>query len=221
MSYLARHIAPKSTVVTPQTEPIPGREADMAVNNAGGYSFTIDPITRLNRFLILGCEKGSYYASERELTIENATVISKLIEEYRGIEVVQTVLAINEGNRAAKQDPSILALAMCIRLGDDRTKKLAHEAVLKVCRIPTTFFQLLEFIVKMTPAGAVVKQYPVKEEEGNNKKVKRVSAVGKGRGFGRAMRRTIATWYNDRQAKDLAYTITKYKNRNGWTHADV
>ena len=53
---------------TPQSQPIPGKT--MVANSAGGYSFPVDQWERLNRFLILGSEGGSYYASQQALTVE-------------------------------------------------------------------------------------------------------------------------------------------------------
>ena len=55
---------------TPQSEPVPGLA--MVQNSGGGYAFAVDDWKRLERFLILGNEGGSYYATERALTIENA-----------------------------------------------------------------------------------------------------------------------------------------------------
>ncbi|KAI8848772.1 trove domain-containing protein [Chytridium lagenaria] len=204
------------TVDTPQTQPLPGHEDTMVPNSAGGYSFAVDATTRLNRFLILGSQGGSYYATERQLTTENASVIRMMMDEGKGVHVVQAVLDVDAGNRAAKQDPSVLRLPC-----------MAYEAVVKVCRIPTT----LESVeVTMDPVDAdvgveVEKKQDVdvqgeKKDMKMRKKVK-VSPEGKGKGFGRGMRRIISKWYNEREAKDLAYTVTKYKNRNGWTHADV
>ena len=67
MSYLSKWF---STKKTPQTAPIPG--TSQVANSGGGYAFTVDDWTRLDRFLILGSESGSYYATERKLTRENA-----------------------------------------------------------------------------------------------------------------------------------------------------
>src|SRR4051812_30364949 len=47
---------------TSQSDQIPG--SDQVMNNAGGFSFQVDDWTNLDRFLILGTEGGSYYASE-------------------------------------------------------------------------------------------------------------------------------------------------------------
>ena len=90
-----------------------------AVNNAGGTgTFAVDDLTRLRRFLILGCEGGTYYTGEKEMTIDNAGVISQLITYGRGTEVVAEVVAISTTGRSAKQSQGLFALAMAARLGD-------------------------------------------------------------------------------------------------------
>jgi 60 kDa SS-A/Ro ribonucleoprotein len=62
MSYLKRH----GTRRVPQWAPMPG--AGQTPNSAGGFAWEVDDWTRLRRFLILGTEAGSYYASEWALT---------------------------------------------------------------------------------------------------------------------------------------------------------
>ena len=64
MSYLKRH----GTRRVPQWVPLPGQ----GPNSAGGFAWAVDAWTRLRRFLVLGSEGGSYYASEWSLTRENA-----------------------------------------------------------------------------------------------------------------------------------------------------
>jgi 60 kDa SS-A/Ro ribonucleoprotein len=41
------------------------------------------------------------------------------------------------------------------------------------------------------------------------------------RGWGRGIRRAFGNWYNGQSALDLAKQVTKYANRDGWTHLDV
>ena len=41
------------------------------------------------------------------------------------------------------------------------------------------------------------------------------------RGWGRAMRRAVATWYDDRDLGKLTYQVLKYRQRDGWTHRDL
>lgn len=139
MNY-ADHINEKKT---PQNEPIPG--SAQVKNSAGGYSFAVDDWSRLDRFLTLGSEGGSYYATERKLTIENAAVITRLLKGH-GERVVERVVAISESGRAPKNDPAILALAMCAKKGDEPTRKAAFAAVPRVCRIGTHLFHFAEYI---------------------------------------------------------------------------
>ena len=58
-----RHV---STKRTPQSEPILG--ATQVENNAGGYSWAVGDWVRLDRFLVLGTEGGTYYTNEHKLT---------------------------------------------------------------------------------------------------------------------------------------------------------
>ena len=45
-------------LVTPQAEPILG--STQLPNSAGGYAWAVDRWTRLDRFLVLGTEGGTY-----------------------------------------------------------------------------------------------------------------------------------------------------------------
>lgn len=45
--------------------------------------------------------------------------------------------------------------------------------------------------------------------------------VQKFRGWGRGLRRAVASWYLDKDVHKLAYQAVKYRQRNGWTHRDV
>jgi len=58
MANYAKHV---SALVTPQRV---SARADQQMNNAGGYTFVLDRWARLDWWLVLGCEGGSYYASE-------------------------------------------------------------------------------------------------------------------------------------------------------------
>ena len=73
-----RHLKAFATRQTPQDEPIPGSE--QVPNSAGGYAWPLDDWRRLDRFLVLGSEGGSYYAAERALTRENAAASLRCID---------------------------------------------------------------------------------------------------------------------------------------------
>ena len=63
MKYLKKWFNLKAT---PQAQAIPG--TSQVMNDNAGYAWAVDDWTRLDRFLILGSEGGSYYASEQKLT---------------------------------------------------------------------------------------------------------------------------------------------------------
>ena len=48
-----------------------------------------------------------------------------------------------------------------------------------------------------------------------------VAMVDSLRGWGTALREAIANWYTEKNAKQLAYQVTKYQQREGWSHRDV
>lgn len=173
----------------PQSEPLPG----MVPNSAGGYSYRVSDIQRLRRFLCLGSEGGTYYIGEKQLGIENADAILRLIGCGKGADVVKEIVEFSVEGRTAKQNPIIFALALCARDNNLEVKKAAYTALTSVCRIPTHLFAFVEFC----------------------------EALSKGTGWGRCHREAIKTWYLTKDAKHLAVAVTKYKQRNGWSHLDL
>ncbi len=131
-----------STKTTPQSEPIPG--TSQVANSAGGHAWQLDDWARLDRFLVLGCEGGTYYVGERELTIENAKIVQRCIAAD-GIRTIDRIVAISEAGRAPKNDPAIFSLAMAAKLGDEPTRRAAYAALPKVCRIGTHLMHFAEF----------------------------------------------------------------------------
>jgi 60 kDa SS-A/Ro ribonucleoprotein len=111
---------------TPQGLPIPGR--DMVENNAGGFVFKLDEWKRLDRFLILGSEGGTFYVSERKLTAENANHVLRLLQKD-GLRVVSVTVEMLKSGRAPKPDTAIFVLALAASKGDDATRKAALAAV--------------------------------------------------------------------------------------------
>lgn len=141
----------------PQSEPIPGREAEMAENNAGGYAFAIDKWTQLDRFLMIGTAEGTYYVEQRELTKENAAVVKACIEED-GSRAVNRIFEISHEGRAPKNDQAIFALAMCVSHGDEITRKLAWTALPDVCRIGTHLLMFVAFVKQMRGFGRAARR---------------------------------------------------------------
>ncbi len=125
---------------TPQTEPIEGT----VKNSAGGYSFQVGDWARLERFLILGSEGGSYYINQAKLTRENGKAASKCIKED-GLRVLDLLLDVSFNNRAAKVDPTLFVLALASVEGDEVTRRTAFDILPQIARIGTHLFHWAEF----------------------------------------------------------------------------
>jgi len=126
---------------TPQSEPIAGT----VPNSAGGFAFPVDDWTRLDRFLVLGSEGGSYYAAERTLTRENAEAVLRTIAAD-GPRAVARIVEISKSGRAPKNDPAIFALALAAAAEDPATKQAAFAALPQVARTGTHLFQFAEAV---------------------------------------------------------------------------
>jgi 60 kDa SS-A/Ro ribonucleoprotein len=140
----AQHVA-----VTPQSQPIPGREPEMVQNNAGGYGFVLDDWERLNRFLIVGSTSGTYYVGEQKLTVENAGAAIRCIKAD-GPRAVAMAHDVNANNRAPKTDQQLFVLALAMKHGDDATKVAAAAAAPAMLRTGT---HLLHFVAMLDGLG--------------------------------------------------------------------
>src|SRR5205085_4760064 len=125
----------------PQWAPVPGQ----VPNSAGGHAWAVDTWTRLRRFLVLGSEGGSYYASEWTLTRENAQAVELCLREDCPRAVAEIVRVSAEG-RAPKNDPALFALALAAGAGDLETRRAALDALPQVARTGTHLLQFAAFV---------------------------------------------------------------------------
>jgi 60 kDa SS-A/Ro ribonucleoprotein len=138
MQKMHEHFSKKRTS---QRSPIPGRK--QVKNSAGGYTWKLDKWGRLDRFLILGTEGGSYYIGEDKLTVENATNVQACLHEDPA-RAVKRIVEISKEGRAAKNDPALFALAMAA--GEQVSSKIALEHLADVARIGTHLFNFLTYV---------------------------------------------------------------------------
>lgn len=134
---------------TPQTQPASPKQAR---NAAGGFAFVVTPWTRLERFLILGAEGGTYYASEQKLVLANARGVAACLDED-GLRAVAMIVAVSEAGRAPKQGPAIFALAMACAHPHDATRAAALEALPRVCRTGAQLFEFLTTVQELRGWG--------------------------------------------------------------------
>jgi len=139
----------RNALTPTQQEPLDSRQVQ---NSAGGYSYPVNDWKRLQRFLILGSEGGSYYASERKLSKDNIDGVLRCIAED-GRRVVDTIVAISDAGRAPKNDPAIFCLALCAAKGNDLTRAYALDNLPKVCRIGTHILHFASYVQELRGWG--------------------------------------------------------------------
>lgn len=127
---------------TPQTEQADARQS---ANHAGGFSFTVDPWKRLERFIVLGSSAGAYYSTPKQLTKENAQVVLECCAED-GPRAVRIIAEISEAGRAPKNDAAVFALALAASHPNKLASAAALAALPRVCRIGTHLFQFAEAV---------------------------------------------------------------------------
>jgi len=146
MKPYARHVSRKATPQSEQADP------KQVLNDAGGFAFVVDDWSKLDRFLVLGSEGGSYYATERKLTKDAATCVERCLDADPA-RTVNRIVEISDAGRAPKNDPAIFALALAASHKSPDARRLALQALPKVCRIGTHLFHFAASIESLRGWG--------------------------------------------------------------------
>jgi 60 kDa SS-A/Ro ribonucleoprotein len=133
MTNYGRHV---SALATPQRE---RARRDQRQNHAGGFAFVLDLWAQLDRWLVLGCEGGSYYASEKAMTRESARTVEECLAAD-GPRAVARIAEVSRAGRAPRNAPAVFALAMAAGHPDVATRQAALAALPEVCRTGTELF---------------------------------------------------------------------------------
>ena len=189
---------PAARARIPQSVGLPGQIA----NNAGGFAFPLPIEQEWTRYLIIGSksDNGNFYQSGGQI----ATCIAKCImaavsDPTLFKQLLCDLVDVSVKGRAPKQEMTMMSLAASIVFAPNpECKALALDSVERVCRIPTHWFMLLQFIRDFSQD----KSKP-------------------GKGMGKGVRRVFAKLYTSRAGLELAVLLNKYKNREGWTHRDI
>lgn len=139
MTRYAQHVNKRATPQREQASP------KQRKNSAGGYAFTVDDWSRLDRWLILGAEGGTYYASEKKLSKENAKTIEACLHTD-GAKTIARIVEISDSGRAPKNDPAIFALAIAAGHSDLNVRKAALAVLPQIARTGTHLFQFIESV---------------------------------------------------------------------------
>jgi 60 kDa SS-A/Ro ribonucleoprotein len=165
----------------------------MELNNAGGYTFTVDKWSLLERFLILGSNSPSYYVWDTlELTREHAANVIACLKED-GKRTIDAIVSISHSGRAPKNEPALFAMALSMSpsdVPDVATRQYAASNLGKVARTGTHLFSFVEFANSL-------------------------------RGWGAVLAKAVRYWYEDKQPDGLAYQVMKYQQRANWSHRDL
>ncbi|RCN30435.1 TROVE domain protein [Ancylostoma caninum] len=187
---------------------------DEVRNTAGGFVFPVSDETRVRRFIILGTSGGTYYSSEKELTMDNVKALIDIIEKGRGSLILKEIYEISLAGRNPKQDPLLMALALCARYNVcDYVAKMRQAEKASEALVAAKHKYLSEL---HKSALGIVNEYceiisqSTQPEEGK-----------KSTGWGRLMRQTIQDWYASKAPEQLAMHLTKYPQRGGWSHRDL
>ncbi len=135
-----------------QARPIKGRAGAMARNAAGGFAFKLDDWARFERFLILGTEGGTFYATEAKHSFDNLDVTQRVVAE-NGPRAVAMIVDVSVKGRAPKNDQAVVALAVAAGAEDLATRRAALAALPKVARTGTHLFQFAEAVEKFRGWG--------------------------------------------------------------------
>lgn len=157
----------------------------------------VDDKARLCRFLCFGSEGDLYTAREEvHVNMGSAGALLALLEDGRGAEVVEDIKRFSQYGQAVSVGPSLFALAVCSQHSELKTRQAAFKAVKEVCRDPGHLFAFLNY----------------------KKELKEDMKCGI---WGRALRKAVSDWYNGQNAMNLAVSVAKCKQRNGWSHQDL
>lgn len=180
-------------------------DINQVLNDAGGYVWKLPTLEHVNRYLVLGGAKdmGNYYKQSSDVNLECALSVLKMIRDPDPAQFVQLcalLKAVSVGGRAPKQEPVLLSLAAAIVFAKTPAEKqIAFETMKECVRIPTHMFMLVGFVRDLSMS----------------------KPENKGKGWGTGFRKAVSHYYTSRNGRELAFHMTKYQNREGWTHADI
>jgi 60 kDa SS-A/Ro ribonucleoprotein len=118
---------------------------DQVPNSDGAYVWALDDWARMDRFLILGSQGGTYYIGEGDLTRENAVAVDRCIKaDYR--RAVDRIVEISVEGRNPKQNPLLFAFAMACGADDTACRVYALSKLNDVCRTGTMLFVWARYV---------------------------------------------------------------------------
>lgn len=152
------YLLPKVKSKIPQKEPL---DRTQVQNQAGGYVYALDKWKMLDRFLILGAEGSTYYASQETQVAANTANLDACVAEDP-VRVVKVLLEMVRERRAPKMDPLLLALA--------KTRSAGYHALPEIARTGTHLFHYVAMAKAIRGTGtgfrkALARWYHIKGDK--------------------------------------------------------
>ena len=134
-------LAGVSTVMTPQSQPVPGR-TDQHKNEAGGYVFKKNDVEQLRDFLTLGTTGGSYYIGQDKLTAQNTDLVLRMARE-NGALVAREAYELSTAipSRVPKNRGCMFGLAAVSAHGDAKSVQFVKDHLPEAARTLDHFSQ--------------------------------------------------------------------------------
>ncbi|HAX80127.1 MAG TPA: TROVE domain-containing protein [Cyanobacteria bacterium UBA11372] len=141
---------------TPQSQPIPGREAEMIQGRSGGWMFDAGIWKMLRRCLLIGTAKSTYYAGKQELTEDFVAVVREAVAE-NPTKVAEEILYASDG-RSINNSAPILALVLLSMGEAPEAKKAFQEIFPQVVRTGSHFYEWLNYTKSLRGFGKVIRE---------------------------------------------------------------
>jgi 60 kDa SS-A/Ro ribonucleoprotein len=171
------------------------------MNNAGGAVFKISPYKAFWRFIIIGATTATYYC-KKEVVADEGFKLMESIFKGSDIELINQCLdlvkdVLHKG-RAAKRDPSLLALSVASHSPNLEIRKKAWKIATDEISIPTDYFKYIKYCMAYNLANS-----------------------GK-RGWGTGFKKSVVSWLlKPKSGEDMLRLYSKYESRDGWSMRDI
>lgn len=168
---------------------------DLIKNDAGGWGFELSPREKLSRFIAVGDVNGTYYVDyEANLSRSFDNIKNHFLSsEAEMLFFLSEVKRSLEEGFAMRINTTLFSLAvLCSNQNKFPAIKKQALALIPTLRTPTQLFYFLKTLKSFS-------------------------------GWNRSLRRAVASWYTQHEYSvgDLIYKVLKYRQREGYTHADV
>lgn len=139
----------------PQSAPLPGREAAMAKNLAGGYGFKGEPLALLRRWLYLGTPNNLYYQSGEENVRKHMAVAAEAMKSANAGTVAEMIVDASE--RGVSIHTPILAVALFSMQTTPEYNAAFRPLVLKAIRTGSHLLEFCGYVKELRGFGPKVR----------------------------------------------------------------